>query len=128
MRTAQDWRLNKLMRQRTIILAAAVLLPTCGSAFGQVVLPFFSPTGTAFTPEIGVVNTGVLNDVTAVVSADQKYVTLTMGASNANLLALREFSFQANNAPGANAAPARLGAAAPKEATILDRPGITRVD
>jgi len=128
MGTAQDWKINMLMSQRTILLAAVVLLPFCAGALGQVVLPFFSPTGTAFTPEIGVVNTGVLNDVTAVVSADQKYVTLTMGASNANLLALREFTFQANNAPGANAAPARLGAAAPIEATILDRPGITRVD
>lgn len=56
--------------------------------------PFFAASGTSFTPEIGVVNSGVINDVQAVVSADQKYVTLTMRPANSALLSLQDFTFQ----------------------------------
>jgi hypothetical protein len=64
------------------------------SAKAQVVPPFFGPGANSFTPQIGIVSTGVVNDVQAVVSSDRKYVTLTMRPSSANLLALRDFTFQ----------------------------------
>ena len=45
-------------------------------------------TGTsAFTPTISIVQTGVLLDVQATVSADRKYVTLTLRPQQSNLLA-----------------------------------------
>jgi hypothetical protein len=79
---------------RLLIGLAGILLLT-QSARAQV--PFFFPGARAFTPQISVVNTGIVNDVQATVSADRKYVTLTMRPQNSTLLALREFSFQ--NAP-----------------------------
>ena len=62
-------------------------------------VPFFGGPS-AFSPEISVVNSGVLNDVQATVSADRKYVTLTMRPQNSQLLALREFSFNTPQAVG----------------------------
>ena len=73
-----------------LLLTATLLLPSPASA--QV--PFFTPGVSAFTPQIDVVNSGILHDVQAVVSADRKYVTLNMRPQNSDLLALREFSFQ----------------------------------
>lgn len=113
-----------------IILPIAAIALLCNLAVAQVPPPFFSPVGTAFTPEIGVVNTGILQDAQGVVSADRKYVTITMGATSAGLLALHEFSFQQGGiAQGAsNAQAAAAGRAPPPiEVTILDRTGITRV-
>jgi hypothetical protein len=55
-------------------------------------VPFFGGAS-AFSPEISVVNSGVLNDVQATVSPDRKYVTLTMRPQSSQLLALREFAF-----------------------------------
>ena len=66
--------------------------------------PFFAPGVTAFTPEIGVVNTGIVSDLSATVSPDRKYVTLGVGAQQSQLLALREFSFQ--RGAGAGLGPA----------------------
>jgi hypothetical protein len=109
-------------------LAACIMLCVIGRAQAQVIPPFFSPNGTAFTPEIGVVNTGVLNDVRATVSADEKYVTLTMQPSNSTLLALREFTFQNGNPPVTGAAGGAQQGHAPVEVTFLDRQGITRVN
>src|SRR5438874_12941900 len=67
--------------------------------------PFFNGGGTIFDPEIGVVQSGILEDVTATVSADRKYVTLTTRYQQANLLSLQEFAFQIGNAgvPGQQA-------------------------
>src|SRR5690242_9673152 len=62
-------------------------------------VPFFGGAS-AFSPEISVVNSGVLHDVQATVSADRKYVTLTMRPQNSQLLALREFSFNTPQAVG----------------------------
>src|SRR5690349_20383827 len=62
-------------------------------------VPFFGGPS-AFSPEISVVNSGVLNDVQATVSADRKYVTLTMRPQSSQLLALREFSFNTPPAVG----------------------------
>jgi hypothetical protein len=75
--------------------------------------PFFGRGATIFDPEIGVVQSGVLNDVQATVSADRKYVTITTRATNAQLLALREFTFQVGNgAPQGFVGGAGGGAAA----------------
>jgi general secretion pathway protein D len=54
-------------------------------------------TGTGvgiFDPEIGIVSSGVLLDVVATVSADRKYVTLTLRPQLAQLVDLEEFLFQ----------------------------------
>ena len=83
---------------RTFICTAGILL-LAQSAHAQV-RPFFGGA-TAFTPEIGIVNTGVISDVQATVSADRKYVTLNMRPQNSTLLALRQFTFQ-NGAPMGN--------------------------
>lgn len=56
--------------------------------------PFFNGGGGIFDPEISVVQSGVILDAQAVVSADRKYVTLTNRFQNAQLLNLREFAFQ----------------------------------
>ena len=75
--------------------------------------PFFNGGGGIFDPEIGVVQTGVLFDAQATVSADRKYVTLTTRFQNAELLALREFAFQtgAGGQPGQVGGPPQVGAA-----------------
>ena len=52
-------------------------------------------TGTGiFDPEIATVQSGVILDVAATVSADRKYVTLTLRPQLATLLQLAEFTFQ----------------------------------
>jgi hypothetical protein len=134
-----------------VALVLVCLLPA-RSASAQAP-PFFGRGATIFDPENGVVQSGVLNDVQATVSGDRKYVTMTMRATNAQLLALREFTFQVGNgAPqgfvggaGGGAAAAGAGArgnaggggagataVAGRSATrsvtrpsVLDRPGMT---
>ena len=69
-------------------------------ARAQVVPPFFSGGATSFEPEIGIVQSGVVQDVQAVVSPDRKYVTLNMQVQNTNLLALRDFTFQSSGSAG----------------------------
>lgn len=80
------------MSLRLLALTVTVVLafPLVGRAQ---VRPFFPAGAGAFTPQIDVVNSGVLNDVEATVSPDRKYVTLGMRPSNAQLLALHEFAF-----------------------------------
>ena len=83
------------MRLSYLVAAAALLiLPSVTraqvSGFGG---------ASAFEPEIDVVNSGVLLDVQATVSADRKYVTMTMRPQNAQLLALRSFTFQSGGPP-----------------------------
>ena len=73
-----------------IILTTTLLLSSIASA--QV--PFFTPGVSSFTPQIDVVNSGILHDVQAVVSPDRKYVTLNMRPQSSELIVLREFSFQ----------------------------------
>ena len=97
------------MKLRNLILGVAAWLMFCGvpAARGQVP-PIFGGGAIAFEPEISIINSGVLNDVQGTVSADRKYVTLTMQPQNSNLLALREFSFgqQTNLGPvGIGATP-----------------------
>lgn len=95
-------------------------------------LPFFSPAGTGFDPEISVVNSGEVLDAQAVVSQDLKYVTINTRAASSKLLALREFAFQ--NAAGtrlgfvggAARQPAMTRGNAPRD-NPLDRRGMTLV-
>lgn len=90
------------MRTRTLgrlaVLGAAVAaVPAVAGA----AVPFFAPGAALFDPEIAVVNSGVIHDVEAVVSADRKYVTLNMRSTQTGLVALREFKFQQDDPPGA---------------------------
>ena len=79
-------------------LAAIILAFFCPLlARGQA---FFSPGVSSFTPEIGVVNTGIVNDLSATVSADRKYVTLGVRAQQSKLLALQEFRINGPQASG----------------------------
>jgi hypothetical protein len=84
------------MQFRTWLPAVGVVAMLASAAHGQARgTGFFSPAGVAaFTPEVDVVSSGVINDVQAVVSADRKYVTLNMRPSSTNLIALRNFTFQ----------------------------------
>ena len=129
-------------------LCVAGLLAFAQTARAQV--PFFFPNQTAFTPQISIVSTGVELDVQATVSADRKYVTMTMRPSNSTLLALRQFTFQGGqNPPNGNVgnpprvnppagkgddvssavrtSPSEILAYAKAQASVLNRPGMTRV-
>ena len=79
------------MRLPIIMLVGAAALVCPAVSRGQA---FFNPGVSSFTPEISVVNTGVLNDVQATVSPDRRYVTLAMRPQNSQLLNLFEFTFQ----------------------------------
>lgn len=61
---------------------------------------FFTPGVTSYTPEIGVVNTGIVSDLSATVSADRKYVTLGARAQDAKLLSIQEFRLNSPQATG----------------------------
>jgi hypothetical protein len=72
--------------------------------------------GAIFEPEIGVVNSGAVLDAQATVSADRKYVTMTMRPSVSQLLALRTFQFQGfGNVPGGT-----VGGVNPVVAGVVD--------
>ncbi|HEY7119618.1 MAG TPA: hypothetical protein VH475_23710 [Tepidisphaeraceae bacterium] len=89
------------MNVRSGLLAIAVLAMSAFLARGQVIgVPVVGGGAMAFEPEIGVVNSGVINDVQATVSADRKYVTMTMRPSNSQLLNLFTFQFQAGPGGG----------------------------
>jgi hypothetical protein len=83
------------MSPRTYLLMFAALMLSPITARAQ-----FSGAA-LFEPEIGIVNSGAVLDAQATVSADRKYVTMTMRASVSQLLALRTFQFQGfGNMPG----------------------------
>lgn len=76
----------------TILLYATVLLLACAPrASAQ---NFFGGGGNAFDPEISIVNSGAILDAQATVSADRKYVTMTLRPQVSQLVALRDFTFQ----------------------------------
>jgi hypothetical protein len=81
------------MRYAPLALAAAGFL-LLAHAPAKAQAPFFNGNAGIFDPEISVVNSGVVFDTQAVVSADRKYVTLTGRVSQAQLLSLQEFRFQ----------------------------------
>jgi hypothetical protein len=98
------------MKHTHLVLAAAgLLLLVHLSAKAQA--PFFGNSG-IFDPEISVVNSGVVFDTQAVVSADRKYVTMTGRVSQAQLLSLQEFRFQTGNGvPGGQVGGGAVGGA-----------------
>ena len=68
--------------------------------------PVVSTGVSSFAPTIGIVQSGVLLDVQATVSADRKYVTLTLRPQLATLLDLSNFTFQTSGTTNnANAVP-----------------------
>jgi hypothetical protein len=73
-------------------LGGVFLVALTSAARAQV--PVIGNGVSAFSPEISVVNSGVLQDVQATVSSDRRYVTLTMRPQNSQLLNLFEFTFQ----------------------------------
>jgi hypothetical protein len=91
-------------------------------------VPFFSPVATPFDPEISIVNTGIVSDMQAVVSPDNKYVTINARASNSRLLALKEFTFQRPSVVGFVGTDPGAGARNDANLSILDRPGMTRLE
>lgn len=82
------------MQFRFRLAALAVVLACPVLARAQ-----FFGNGALFEPEISVVNSGVKLDVQATVSADRKYVTMTMQPQSSELLALRTFQFQGASTP-----------------------------
>ena len=138
------------LKHSVAIPAALFLLTLAAVQPAAAQVPFFGRGATIFDPEIGVVQSGIVSDVQATVSADRKYVTMTTRATNAQLLSLQEFAFQRGNAAvgagfvggaGANeVSPAGPngdeGTISPSAAdrsaseprmSILDRPGMTLV-
>lgn len=79
-----------MIRLSLLTAFVALLFPVMPRA--QVVVPGVSSS--LFEPEIDIVESGAKLDVQATVSADRKYVTMTMRPQNAQLLALRTFAFQ----------------------------------
>ena len=115
------------MRRVTLAIAAALSAGPAPHAMAQAV-PFFSPAGTGFDPEISVVNSGEILDAQPVVSKDRKYVTIGAQPSSSKLLALRAFPFQT----GGNRPLGLVGGAnGGQRGNALDRVGtrlISRLD
>jgi general secretion pathway protein D len=72
----------------------AYVLVSIQRAYVSNLTPVVSTGISSFAPTIGIVQSGVLLDVQATVSADRKYVTLTMRPQLATLLDLASFTFQ----------------------------------
>ena len=72
----------------------AYVLVAIQRAYVSNLSPVVSTGISSFAPTIGIVQSGVLLDVQATVSADRKYVTLTMRPQLATLLDLANFTFQ----------------------------------
>ena len=72
----------------------AYVLVSIQRAYVSNLTPVVSTGISSFAPTIGIVQSGVLLDVQATVSADRKYVTLTLRPQLANLLDLANFTFQ----------------------------------
>ena len=84
------------MTCRCCSLVALALILGCpilarGQAFGGAAI---------FEPEISVVYSGAILDAQATVSADRKYVTMTLRPQNSQLLDLHTFQFQSGNGLG----------------------------
>src|SRR5215203_2439387 len=77
-----------------IAVVGVVTLLSATSRRAEAQVPFFNGAAGIFDPEISVVQSGVILDAQAVVSADRKYVTLTTRFQSAQLLNLQEFAFQ----------------------------------
>ena len=80
-------RLTHLLAAFALFLLPSLASAQAASGFGG---------SSLFEPEVDIVNSGVILDTQATVSADRKYVTMTFRTSNTQLLALRSFTFQSN--------------------------------
>src|SRR5215210_608732 len=96
-------RASTMSRVTPLAIAISAVLagfvPAAKAQQVREVPPFFGGNNAAFDPEISVVESGAKLDVQATVSADRKYVTMTARPQLANLVAIREFTFQ-NGARG----------------------------
>jgi hypothetical protein len=81
---------------RCFIAAAALASP----AWGQAIPPFFGGGVVAYDPQPAVVESGALLNAQATVSADQKYVTITTGGTDARLRSLTQFPVVNTQAQG----------------------------
>jgi hypothetical protein len=81
------------MKLHTGILGS-VFAAGCATVGSAQLVPVVGRGATAFDPEISVVNAGAVLDAQAVVSADRRYVTITMVPQNASIIALRPFPVQ----------------------------------
>jgi len=79
----------------------AYVLVSVERAYVSNLTPIVSTGISSFAPTIGIVQSGVILDVQATVSADRKYVTLTMRPQLATLLDLAPFTFQTGTTVGA---------------------------
>jgi hypothetical protein len=129
----------------TSLLVAAVVVVLAQKAHAQIIFrPFFDSGVTAYDPVVSVVTSGVMHDVQATVTADQKYVTITERGTSSTVVGFQTFGFNTgdiqngnnavqNNAPqNVPVAPTLgqgfVGAAQPNNLNNpLNRQGITRV-
>jgi hypothetical protein len=105
------------MRCWALAIAGAVVLLSA-PVFGQNVPPFLGGGVTAFDPEVGIVESGALLDAQATVSADRKYVTMNIRATNSRLRALVNFPVVNTQALGFVGGAALGGEAVPPGAVI----------
>ncbi len=63
-------------------------------AFVSALIPVTGDAAGAFTPIPGVVSEGVVLDVEGVISADRRYVTMTVIVSQSNIINIREFQVE----------------------------------
>ena len=78
--------------RRSMLLSAGLFVTLAAAADARA--QFGGGGAASFDPEIGIVESGAKLDVQATVSADRKYVTMTMRPQLSTLIALREFTFQ----------------------------------
>lgn len=115
------------------LAALAGMVAGIGNVHAQNLPPFFDGAGIAYSPQIRIANSGIVNDVQAWVSADRKYVTLGARNQQASTI-LREFAF---TRPAGNLG--FIGSAIPAQdpadrnspavpATVLNHVGVQRLD
>jgi general secretion pathway protein D len=99
-------RATQAQRQTTLLTAPRLTLFNGQTAYVLVAVqqpyvsdlqPVVGTQAVAFDPTISTVNSGVMLQVQATVSADRKYVTMTLQPTLQTLLALVNFSFQQSN-------------------------------
>ncbi|HEY7088697.1 MAG TPA: hypothetical protein VH518_11450 [Tepidisphaeraceae bacterium] len=113
---------------RGLTFAVVVAAVMSSPALGQIPPPFFGGGATAFDPQPGIVESGALLDAQATVSADRKYVTLNMRATDSRLRALINFPVVNTQALGFVGGAALGGEAFPPGTPISTGPrGTTAV-
>jgi general secretion pathway protein D len=100
----------------------AYVLVAVQRAYVSNLTPVVSTGISSFAPTIGIVQSGVLLDVQATVSADRKYVTLTLRPQLATLLDLASFTFQVGSTGAATAGVGVFAAASVAPTGIIQEP------